>query len=51
MKKVSVLVAILFVLPTLAWAQSAVEIFIFSVEGDIMISRNKIIISCKLTNR
>lgn len=47
MKKVSVLVAMLFLLPRLSWAQPAVEILVFSAEGDIKISRNKTMIPCK----
>jgi hypothetical protein len=51
MKKHSVIFVVLFFLPMLMWAQHAADILVFSVEGDVTISRNKITIPCKRADK
>lgn len=51
MKKFSVLFVVLFFLPGLMWAQNAADMLVFSVEGDVKINRNKIVIPCKRADK
>ena len=51
MKDFSIIVAFLFFLPMLTWAQDASDILIFSAEGDVMISRNKMMVPCKRADK
>ena len=51
MKKLSILFLVLFFLPGMMWAQNAADILVFSVEGDVAINRNKMMMPCKRADK
>ncbi|MEO6540051.1 MAG: hypothetical protein ABIN74_03625 [Ferruginibacter sp.] len=51
MKDFSLILVFFFLLPLFTWAQDASDILIFSFEGEVMISRNKMMIPCTRAER